>query len=616
MQSTPLRIGDLAFVGPLHAPALPRFGYVRVSRLDGDTVYVSKVEPEDEEEEFAVVLATIMARKVGTSEITLLPGSYFARDGPILSVLEGSTTISVRLLDPPQIIKVDPINYALQVGATVSDMFLNDRELLQQQVCVTLQKRRSVTPATIKQLATTPFELDSLVPLVRLHDLQVVQVRRQHILDCTSGPRKKNTLDFYRDPSVTEGQAPTASSAETLTPSDTAEEDGFNFDVDSDDDAIASVQHQHRILGKRTRHSPVEGSLFDSQTADTEQPLPKGSFRPSSIQRQVHRTVVQPQFSGKHPQSLLESMQQSIHVQFLVPPPILRGLYVFSFGCRGLSVMHCKPAQLMDRVEALESASVSTDFSEKNQLRPAPLATSKDDVLNSLRAPRVLAMAFYNDEVIDLIDAATNFLFRYKGLPETEALGWKLMSYWVTSKFNQFRSHLLSGSADAALGVRSEFSRNDEELLELLDLRGNPQAGPVQTHRVRLLSDNPKRAERPRKQTSSIAQEVLAALPRQAGKRICMKFLSNMGCTGNTEGGCFDSKRAHFRPTQLPEVVKNCIVEKFNGLSPANQDLSLFPQLEAMCDVVNSSRSLVSCHPFKIVMNATWIQTKSDFSLH
>ncbi|ETK92998.1 hypothetical protein L915_03750 [Phytophthora nicotianae] len=79
MQSTPLRIGDLAFVGPLHAPALPRFGYVRVSRLDGDTVYVSKVEPEDEEEEFAVVLATIMARKVGTSEITLLPGSYVGR---------------------------------------------------------------------------------------------------------------------------------------------------------------------------------------------------------------------------------------------------------------------------------------------------------------------------------------------------------------------------------------------------------------------------------------------------------------------------------------------------------------------------------------------------------
>ncbi|OWY95329.1 hypothetical protein PHMEG_00034696 [Phytophthora megakarya] len=48
-----------------------------------------------------------------------------------------------------------------------------------------------------------------------------------------------------------------------------------------------------------------------------------------------------------------------------------------------------------------------------------------------------------------------------------------------------------------------------------------------------------------------------------------MKFLSRAGCTGDGEGGCFVSKRAHFRPSQLPDVVKAFIAEKYQGLAAA-----------------------------------------------
>ncbi|OWZ07422.1 hypothetical protein PHMEG_00020188 [Phytophthora megakarya] len=41
-----------------------------------------------------------------------------------------------------------------------------------------------------------------------------------------------------------------------------------------------------------------------------------------------------------------------------------------------------------------------------------------------------------------------------------------------------------------------------------------------------------------------------------------------MRCPGNGKGGCFDSKRAHFRPASIPDIVLVFIKEKYNGLAP------------------------------------------------
>ncbi|ETN09934.1 hypothetical protein PPTG_11499 [Phytophthora nicotianae INRA-310] len=123
-------------------------------------------------------------------------------EGPSLSILSGSDMVSVKLLAPPRLIKVDPINYALQVGSSTADMLLNARELLRQQdtMCVTCRKRRGPLPASVTALLAVPFAPDELVPLLLPHDLRIVRVRRQHILDVCLGPRKKSKLDLYKDP--------------------------------------------------------------------------------------------------------------------------------------------------------------------------------------------------------------------------------------------------------------------------------------------------------------------------------------------------------------------------------------------------------------------------------
>lgn len=133
--------------------------------------------------------------------------------------------------------------------------------------------------------------------------------------------------------------------------------------------------------------------------------------------------------------------------------------------------MHCRRVNAWDRLQALESDASLTEFSEKNTLRPAPSATSRTDISEALRTLRVFGGHFYGSGDIELVDSAISFIDQYAGVPEHDKTGWKMLAFWVTSKFSKYRSLLVAHDTDAAAGVRLEFSRNDEELLELRDLR-------------------------------------------------------------------------------------------------------------------------------------------------
>ncbi|ETP27994.1 hypothetical protein F442_22718 [Phytophthora nicotianae P10297] len=164
------------------------------------------------------------------------------------------------------------------------------------------------------------------------------------------------------------------------------------------------------------------------------------------------------------------------------------------------------------------------------------------------------------------------FVDRYRGLRETDAFGWKLTTYWVTKKFLKFRSHLVARDTNAAAAVRFEFSRTDEELMEVKDIRSQHLHNEAAASRTRQGADTIKQADRPRR-ISSIPTPVLEALPVKDGKKkLYMKAISKEGCTGNGNGGCFDPKRSHFKPDQLPEIVKAYIDDNYKSLAPTDQD--------------------------------------------
>ncbi|ETP00354.1 hypothetical protein F441_22226, partial [Phytophthora nicotianae CJ01A1] len=221
-----LTTNALAFVGPTHVPTLTGFCYVRVQRVVEDKAVVKAVGPETDgdEQEIEVPGSILEHRVVDASEADLWPGDYVGHpvafiqpsgpstgqwaygvvirydvspSGTSLSVLVDGDVMPIKLQQPLRVIKADPVTYALQVGATVSDMILNPTELLQQQdeVIAACRKRRGDIPSSVHSLLTVPFVPESLVALVRPHDLGVVMVRRQHVLDCLTGTRKKNRLN-------------------------------------------------------------------------------------------------------------------------------------------------------------------------------------------------------------------------------------------------------------------------------------------------------------------------------------------------------------------------------------------------------------------------------------
>ncbi|KUF81595.1 Pectinesterase [Phytophthora nicotianae] len=482
MGSSSVAVGDLAFVGPVHASTLAEFRYVRVNRITGDAVCAAVVGPdsdEDEEEEISIPMETVARRVVDASEAKLWPGA---------------------------------------LGRAPPTWCLTRKSCWQQNtVWVACKKRRGALPSKVQSMLTVPFQPDDVVALVRPHDLQVVYVRRQHILDVAMGSPKKNRSDLYRDPKTPANPSTPSSDTSPTSDREFAEDVRLQTDIDS-------IRQQNRGLGKRQRES-FAGDLDEFAMADEvsdddddyRRVRPQVAFRPSATQHRVHLSVINQRYKGKNAQVILEMMQHSDHVLFLGQPPVLRG--AFDFGFNGVvSVMHFREAGLLDRVRAMESSASSTDFSERNVLRPVAAASSRGELVNALRSRHIFGSQFYNQLVVDLLDTATMFVDRYRGLRETDAFGWKLTTYWVTKKFRKFRSHLVARDTNAAAAVRFEFSRTDEELMEVKDIRSQHLHNEAAASRTRQGADTIKQADRPRR-ISSIPTPVLEALPVKDGKK-------------------------------------------------------------------------------------------------
>ncbi|OWZ06227.1 hypothetical protein PHMEG_00021546 [Phytophthora megakarya] len=143
------------------------------------------------------------------------------------------------------------------------------------------------------------------------------------------------------------------------------------------------------------------------------------------------------------------------------------------FLSRSLTLMHCRPADLWDQVHAQDTNVSFTEFSECNILRPAQAATCQTYVRSSLRRMKIFAQAFYADEVSALIDSAIVF-------------------------FGAFRGFVVARDLVSAQGVQYEFSRVDEEIMELMDLRRSHRGSGSNLYRGQN-NDTPQRGDHQRR---------------------------------------------------------------------------------------------------------------------
>ncbi|KAG1698591.1 hypothetical protein DVH05_014459 [Phytophthora capsici] len=345
--------GDLAFVGPTHIRELSEFQYVELVSIEGSTAVVKLVGPDytddsNEGRRLSLSVERFRLRLVSPHERELWPGSFIAhpvafvrasKEGvgewaygvvsgysmtgltPILHLVCHDGAVRHSLAPDTPVIKVDILNYALQTGGRTNPIALSPTELLAEQnsVVVSYQRRRSGLPDVVKNAMSIPLDGSEIVPLIRPNNLQLVRVRRQHIVDFKVAARSRRPDDLYIDPLPKKDRHNAAAAVvNTATPSinqrrrpraaDESDSDpGDNLDYvsdvpsnahSSDDEDVQSIRHLHRPLTKKRR---IDYSNFESDTGsdsaadeiDNSRRSNRGVvFHPSTTERRIHKAVV------------------------------------------------------------------------------------------------------------------------------------------------------------------------------------------------------------------------------------------------------------------------------------------------------------------------------------
>ncbi|KAJ8523720.1 hypothetical protein ON010_g17398 [Phytophthora cinnamomi] len=165
----------------------------------------------------------------------------------------------------------DLLNYVLQTGQGANIIALSPMELLQQQdaLVAACRKRRTGIPAAVIASLSVPYEPDDIVPLIRPDTLQLVHVRRQHVLDFSTASRTNRPGDIYTDDAPVTSEATPGPARRSdrvhhvaslkappkFTASSSALElqqpDDDQCSSSSEDQDVREVQHLHIPLAKR-----------------------------------------------------------------------------------------------------------------------------------------------------------------------------------------------------------------------------------------------------------------------------------------------------------------------------------------------------------------------------
>ncbi|KAE9305226.1 hypothetical protein PF001_g12683 [Phytophthora fragariae] len=568
--------GRIAFVGPAHVPDLEGFTSLLIVKVHGTSATVQKTGPDSSEEtpEFEVKIATLRHRLVRGEEAELWPGSYVGHPiafvqtrgedsepwtyglvtgysmqdkAALLHVRFNSQALRIQLTTPPTVIVVDRLNYALSTGATVNVMNLNALELLdrQNEVRVACGKSRSGLPASVvSTMLSMPFKPNDCVPLIRPDTLEIVSVRRQHIVDCELNGRNNNPCVVFTDPQANTDVSYLEPSRDVangtnLTLSD-SDDEGKTEDQLTEQADINSVRLQNRSLRKRPRAAIADHE--DLQLDDVGVPVLSmtgeahaSAFCPSEMEKLVHDAVAQPSLLGKNAHVVVESAQQGPRTKFMATPPVLRLAYDLSFGIRGLSLMHFR--RFIYELEHADTANLNmTNFGRSNKPQPPTPPTGIRDIVEAFDALLLYAEGFYNSTVVEFFRTGAAFMTRMAVLSQPDATTCMMVALWIDCKLGKFRSELVASNIQNVARIGQEFTRNDNHLMEMYQALHDKlivsQASSKPTRGGATNRPNQTRTSKP----STVPRELLAMLPKQGNKALCMRYLSKKGCTGPSAG--------------------------------------------------------------------------------
>ncbi|KAG1684973.1 hypothetical protein DVH05_000542 [Phytophthora capsici] len=302
----------------------------------------------------------------------------------------------------------------------------------------------------------------------------------------------------------------------------------------------------------------------------------KNHFQPSSTQSRIHQALVHGKFAYMTPQQFVEHVQIHWNTYGFFPhPAVLRGLFSWDFGTRGLSVMHFVRVTDREKREAVRRHDMSC-FSRKNTLPLPRSATDFATVLGAIDVLSNLANQLYQLVVQELFADLSRLLLelRVQEMSTSERALSELVS-WIDDRLELFRVHVADNAMVQAASIKAQFSTSHEAFMRInqLILRQDIEAALEASKAVSIpnrTEEQPIRkaagASEKRRAKQPVPVEVLKALPKQGGKAVCMRYLSQEGCRG-WGGKCRVDGRVHFKPAALDDIVKKYIEKTYGGLS-------------------------------------------------
>ncbi|KAG1687760.1 hypothetical protein DVH05_004629 [Phytophthora capsici] len=339
--------------------------------------------------------------------------------------------------------------------------------------------------------------------------------------------------------------------------------------LQADIDQLISLR---RVGGAAERTGMV--SMAPRQTAED-----KSQFQPTGVQNRIHQTLVHGKFTHMTPQQFIEHVQ--IHWSrygFFPHPAVLRGLFSWDFGTRGLSILHFVRVTEREKRDAVRRYDMS-NFSRKNSLPTPPSVSAFSGIMGAVEVLTNVANQLYQPVVQDLFTHALRFLveLHVREMPNTSCALKKELVEWMDDRLELFRVHVADGEIQLAADVKLQFSTSHETFLRVnqLILRQDVEEALAEAKAVVSRSKAPGQqpatsatgsyGKRPAR--GPVPPDVLKALPKQGGKAVCMRYLSREGCRG-WNGKCRVDGRVHFKPAVLDDVVKKYIEKTYGGLTP------------------------------------------------
>ncbi|KAE9281132.1 hypothetical protein PF008_g27964 [Phytophthora fragariae] len=313
--------------------------------------------------------------------------------------------------------------------------------------------------------------------------------------------------------------------------------------------------------------TPGDERSFQSLSATTTDS--QAQFRPTAMQRQIHRHLVNGTYACMSAQLLLETLQISLQTLDLLPhPAVIRAFFSWDFATQGLSVMHFVSLSDVER-RGRRSASDMSDFSRKNKVPRPSAAGDLATVVDALGGLAAVVKIAYQPFVSTLVEEAQVFvrklsrstLGRNFGIPTARS---ELVNR-IDGRFECVRLLLAQGHVDAAHAVHGAFQEGDASFAKLIQVvsecrlthsekqmaatatRNGPSSntrGAQQQHEFRRKVKEVKH-ERP-----EITADMVRMLPELNG---------------------------HFRPDNIPATIRDLIVQHYGGFKPEFADINVVP---------------------------------------